>query len=167
MAAVTPTPQARRKKQTVYGKSSGKPYSPAGTGFFEDDETTWAAVARAPRKYTTTIPARLAKPVISEPAAQPKSPVKKPGALPKTKKPPPRVKDTYDVPSDDEDPEVFSQIRLPPKQRIQSHLLDEPKEEIEQLAPWEKKAAKKNNAPSSLIARSSRSRAAVKEVGIG
>jgi hypothetical protein len=155
------TPQARRKKQTVYGKSSSKPFSRAGTGFFEDDETAWAAsVAREPRKYNTTIPARPVKAVKPELPLQPKSPAKRPGALPKARKSPPRVKDTYDVPSDDEDAEAFTQIRLPPKQRIQSRLLDEPKEDVQQLAPWEKKAAKENNAPSSKTTRSSRSKVA-------
>lgn len=156
--ASTTTPVARRKKQTVYGKSSNKPYSPAGTGFFEDDDTAWIPVTQGPRKYNTPIPARPAKIARPEPPAQSKLPAKKPGALPKAKKSPPRVKDEYDVPSDDESAEIYTQIQLPPKQRIQSRLLDEPKEETEQLAPWEKKAAKKSNVPINTTARSSRSK---------
>ena len=163
MASMSSTPLARRKKQTVYGKGSSKPFSAAGTGFFEDDETVWAPVAGNARKYNTSIPARPAKVVVPQPPVQPEPPVKRPGALPKAKKSPPRVKDTYDVPSDDEDTELFTQVRLPPKQRIQSRLLDEPKEEVVQLAPWEKKAAKKNDAPSTAT-RSSRSKAAAEPV---
>ena len=160
MASISSTPLARRKKQTVYGKSSSKPFSPAGTGFFEEDETAWAPVARAPKRHNTTIPARPAKATVLEPPVQPKLPAKRPGALPKAKKSPPRIKDTYDVPSDDDDAEAYTQIRLPPKQHIQSHLLDEPKEAVEQLAPWEKKATQKGNVASSTTSRSSRSKAA-------
>lgn len=166
MASIASTPLARRKKQTVYGKGSSKPYSPAGTGFFEDDETAWAPVASGPKNHKTTIPARPAKAVDPKPTVQPKSPGKKPGALPKAKKSPPRVKDTYDVPSEDECSDAFTQIRLPPKQRIQSRLLEEPKEEVEQLAPWEKKVAKKSNVPSSTTTRSSRSKTAVETVEV-
>jgi hypothetical protein len=170
MTSIDPTPQARRKKQTVYGKSSSKPFSRAGTGFFEDDETPWAPVAREPRKYNTTIPARPAKAVKPQQPVQPKlpmqpqSPAKRPGALPKPKQSPPRVKDTYDVPSDEEDTGAFTQIRLLPKQRIENRLLDEPNEEIEQLAPWERKPVKKGNALDSTTTRSSRSKAAAKSV---
>jgi hypothetical protein len=183
MTSVSSTPLARRKKQTVYGKSSGKPYSPAGTGFFEDDETAWVSIPQASRKYKTTIPARPVKPVVPqteaeptvEPTAQPKPQLKpqskpqakRPGALPTAKKSPVRVKDTWDVPSDDESTEVFGQTRLPPKQRIQSRLLDEPKEEVEQLAPWEKKSAKQSKLPSSTASGSSRSKAAAKEENVG
>ena len=155
------TPLARRKKQTVYGRGSSKPFSPAGTGIFEDDETSWAPVARDSKRYSTTIPARPAKPVVPQRPVQPEPPAKRPGALPKAKKTPPRVKDTYDVPSDDEDTEVFTQVRLPQKKRIQSRLLEEPKEEAVQLAPWEKKAAKKSNESSNTATRASRSKAAV------
>jgi len=164
MASMSSTPLARRKKQTVYGKSSSKPFSPSGTGIFEDDEPAWISVARDPKKYSTTIPARPAKTVAPIPPVQPEPPAKRPGALPKTKKSPPRVKDTYDVPSDDEDTEVYTQVRLPSKQRIQSRLLDEPKEEAVQLAPWEKKAVKKSNASDSTAARPSRSKAAAQSV---
>jgi hypothetical protein len=176
MTSISSTPPARRKKQTVYGKSSSKPYSPANTGFFEDDETAWVSIPQGPRKYKTTIPARPVKPVIpqteaepaAEPAAQPKPQLKPqakgPGALLTTKKPPARVKDTWDVPSDDESTEVFGQTRLPPKQRIQSRLLDEPKEEAEQLAPWEQKVGKGSRLPSSTTSRSSRTKAVAKEI---
>jgi hypothetical protein len=164
MASTTATPISRRKKQTVYGKSSSGPYSPAGTAIFEDDEVVWAPIAQAPRKYKTTVPSRRVKPAESEIAARPKSPAKKPGALPQAKSLCTRAKDTYDVPSDEEDTEVFTQIRLPPKQRIQSRLVDEPKEDIEQLAPWERKTERKKNEPSSTIARSSRSKAVVKSI---
>lgn len=164
MASISSTPLARRKKQTVYGKGSSKPFSSAGTGIFEDDEIAWIPAARDARKHNTTIPARPAKPVVPKPPVQPEPPAKKPGALPKAKKSPPRVKDTYDVPSDDEDTEVLTQVRLPQKQRIQSRLLDEPKEEAVQLAPWEKKATKKSNEPSSTATRSSRSKAAAEAV---
>jgi hypothetical protein len=172
MTSVSSTPLARRKKQTVYGKSSSKPYSPAGTAFFEDDETAWVSIPQASRKYKTTIPARPVKPVIpqseaepaAEPAAQPKPQVKRSGALPTAKKSPARMKDTWDVPSDDESTEVFSQTRLPLKQRIQSRLLDEPKEEAEHLATWEKKVAKEIRLPSSTTARSSRSKAVAREI---
>lgn len=162
MASVNSTPLARRKKQTVYGKSSNTPFSPAGTAFFEDDEAAWMSNNHAPRKSTTVMPTRPAKTARSEPPAQPKpqAPTKKPGALPKTKKSPPRVKDTYDVPSDDEDTEGYSQIPFPPKQRIQSRLLDEPKEDDEQLAPWEKKATRKTGTLNSKTTNSSRSKAA-------
>jgi hypothetical protein len=161
MASMSSTPLSRRKKQTVYGKSSSTPFSPAG--IFEDDETPWVPVAREPKKYNTTIPARPAKPVIPQRPAQPvqpEPPAKRPGALPKAKKSPPRVKDTYDVPSDDEDTEVYTQVRLPSKHRIQSRLLDEPKEEAVQLAPWEKKAAKKSDASISTATRPSRNKTA-------
>ncbi|GAB7323354.1 hypothetical protein MBLNU13_g05818t1 [Cladosporium sp. NU13] len=160
MASISSTPLARRKKQTVYGKSSSKPFSPAGTGIFEDDEPAWVAVTREPKKYNTTIPARPSKAVKPQPPVQPERPAKRPGALPKAKKSPPRVRDTYDVPSDDEDAEMFTQVRLPQKKRIQSRLLDEPKEEAVQLAPWEKKAAKKSNENNNTATRSSRSKAA-------
>lgn len=165
MASMSSTPLSRRKKQTVYGKSSSTPFSPAG--IFEDDETPWVPVARDARKHSTTIPARPAKAVIPQRPAQPvqpEPPAKRPGALPKAKKSPPRVKDTYDVPSDDEDTEVYTQVRLPSKHRIQSRLLDEPKEEAVQLAPWEKKAAKKSDAPISTATRPSRNKAAADTV---
>ena len=164
MASMPSTPLARRKKQTVYGKGSSKPFSPAGTGIFEDDEIPWVPVARDSKRYNTTIPARPAKPVAPQRPVQPEPPAKRPGALPKAKKTPPRVKDTYDVPSDDEDTEVFTQVRPPQKKRIQSRLLDEPKEEAVQLAPWEKKATKKSNEPSNTAARVSRSKAAAHPV---
>lgn len=176
MTSVSSTPLARRKKQTVYGKSSSKPYSPANTGFFEDDETAWVSVPQASKKLKTTIPARPVKPVVPQlesipvakpavqPKQQPKPQARRPGALPTTKKSPARVKDTWDVPSDDESTEIFSQTRFPPKQRIQSRLLDEPKEEVEQLAPWEKKVAKQSKLPSSTTARASRSKAVATEI---
>ncbi|KAM0705042.1 hypothetical protein Q7P35_007829 [Cladosporium inversicolor] len=164
MASTSSTPLARRKKQTVYGKGNSKPFSPAGTGIFEDDEPAWVSVAREPKKYNSTISARPAKAVIPQRPVQPEPPAKRPGALPKTKKSPVRVKDTYDVPSDDEETEVFTQVRLPSKQRIQSRLLDESKEEVVQLAPWEKEIAKKSNASSGTATRSSRSKAGVGSV---
>ncbi|KAL1590476.1 hypothetical protein WHR41_00680 [Cladosporium halotolerans] len=144
MAFVASTPLPRRKKQQVYGKSSRKAYSPANAGFFEDDESSSGSVARDSQKPPTTLPMRKSKASSPPPVAKLASPTKKPGSLVKPKETPARSKDPFDVPSDEEEgEEVYAQIPLPPKQRIKSRLVDEPKEETEQLAPWEKRAARK------------------------
>jgi hypothetical protein len=167
MSSITSTPfAARRKKQAVYGRSS-KPNDVGNLAFFEDDETPWAAVTRGPKKQTTFAQTHRNK-AASPPRAQlPDSPAKKRGALPTVKtQSKPREKDTFDVPSDDDETtEIFSNIPVPPKQHIKSRLLDEPKEEVVQLAPWEKKATRKGNLPSTAVTRATRSKTTENVVG--
>ncbi|KAM0719367.1 hypothetical protein Q7P37_005272 [Cladosporium fusiforme] len=167
----TTTPLPRRKKQTVYGKSSRSACSPANAGFFEDDDNTSTLVERGPRKHYTPGPVRKVKPASPPPVQKPASPAKKPGALSKPKRSPPRAKDPFDIPSDDEQgADDFSQAPLPllPRQRISSRLVEEQKEETEQLAPWERKAAavaaKKGGLQSTTATKSTRSRLVAKTV---
>lgn len=165
MASTTSTPLSRPKKQTVYGKSTGKPYSPANSGFFEDDEVAWVPVVRDSKKAYPPAKPRAAKAAAPKPDVPPTSPLKKSGALPQVKRSLPRRKDEFDVPSDDdESTETYTQVPLPPKQRFQSRLVDEPTEEEEQLAPWEEKATRKGKIPSNTTARSSRSKNAANGV---
>jgi hypothetical protein len=167
MSSITSTPfAARRKKQAVYSRSS-KPNDVGNLAFFEDDETPWAAVTRGPKKQTTFAQTHRNK-AASPPRAQlPDSPAKKRGALPTVKtQSKPREKDTFDVPSDDDETtEIFSNIPVPPKQHIKSRLLDEPKEEVVQLAPWERKATRKGNLPSTAVTRATRSKTTENVVG--
>lgn len=153
MASITSTPLPRRKKQAVYGKSTRKAYSPANAGFFEDDDNTPVLPERGSRKPPAPTNARAIK-AASPPSVQRlTSPAKKSGALTRPKHSPPRTKDPFDVPSDDDgNTEVFSHAPLPPRQRFKSRLIDEPKEEGGQLAPWEQKTAKKNAPQGSLVA---------------
>jgi hypothetical protein len=167
MSSIASTPfAARRKKQAVYGRSS-KPNNVGNLAFFEDDETPWAPVTSGPKKQTTFAP-KPRNQAASPPRAQlPDSPARKRGALPtvvtQSKS---REKDTFDVPSDDDETtEIFSNIPVPPKQHIKSRLLDEPKEEVVQLAPWEKKATRKGNLPSTAVTRATRSKTTENVVG--
>lgn len=168
----TTTPLPRRKKQNVYGKASGSSaYSPANTGSFDDDgddnDKTSTLVERGPRKQYTPAPARKVKPVSPPPVAKPILPTKKPGALSKPKRSPPRAKDIFDVPSDNEDEsaEILNQVPLPPRRRIESRLVKEPKEEAEQLAPWERKAAaQKGSLQSTNATKSIRSKVHAKMI---
>ena len=168
MSSITSTPFARRKKQTVYGRSSSKPSNAGNLAFFEDDETPWApaTVTRGPRKQTTTFPAPRNRAVSPPQATQPELPAKKRGALSKATRSQPGEKDTFDVPSDDnETTEIFSNVPVPPKQPIKSRLVNEPQDEVAKLAPWEKKPTRKGNLPSSASARASRSKTAEIVVG--
>jgi hypothetical protein len=159
MSSITSTPFARRKKQAVYGRSSSKPNNVENLAFFEDDETPWVPATRGPRKQTTIAPNPRNRAVSPPRTTQPDLPAKKRGALPKVTQPQPREKDTFDVPSDDDETtEIFSNIPVPPKQHIKSRLLDEPKDEVAQLAPWEKKENRKGNLPSTATTRASRSK---------
>ena len=166
MSSITSTPFARRKKQTVYGRSSSKPSNTGDVAFFEDDETPWVPAPRGLKKQPAIVPTPRNRAVSPPRATQSDLPAKKRGALPKVSRPQPRDKDTYDVPSDDNEPtEIFSNIPLPPKQQIKSRLIDEPKDEGAQLAPWEKKTDRRGNLPSTAATRASRSKAA--EIAVG
>lgn len=167
MSSIAPTPLARRKKQTVYGRSSSKQTNNTGNlAFFDgDDETPWAPATRGPKKQPAIAPASRNRAASPPRATQPGSPVQKRGALPKVTKPQVREKDPFDVPSDDETTEIYSNIPVPPKQHFKSRLLDEPKEEVAQLAPWEKNASRKGNLPSTAATRATRSKAAEKVIG--
>jgi hypothetical protein len=166
MSSITSTPfAARRKKQAVYGRSS-KPNNVGNLAFFEDDETPWAPVTRGPKKQTTLAPTPRNKAVSPPRAPLPDSPAKKRGALPRVTQSQPREKDTFDMPSDDDETtEVFSNIPVPPKQHVKSRLLDEPKDEVAHLASWEKKAITKGTLPSTLATRATRSKTAENVVG--
>lgn len=166
MSSITSTPFARRKKQTVYGRSSSKPSNSGNVAFFEDDELAWVPATRELKKQTTTVPAPRNRAASPPQASQSDSPAKKRGALPKVTQSKPREKDTFDVPSDDDEAaEIFSNIPVPPKQQIKSRLIDEPKEDVAHLAPWEKKATRKGNLPSAAATRASRSKTAGDVIG--
>jgi hypothetical protein len=167
MSSITSTPFVRRKKQTVYGRSSSKPNNAGNVAFFEDDETPWEEpTTRRLKKQPTIAPTPRNKAASPPSATQPDLPAKRRGALPKVTQSQPREKDTFDVPSDDDETtEIFSNIPVPPKQLIKSRLLDEPKEEVAQLAPWERKANRKGNLQSAAITRASRSKTSENVIG--
>ena len=146
MSSITSTPFVRRKKQAVYGRSGSKQNNTGNVAFFDkdDDETPWEPATRGLRNQPTIAPKPRNTAASPPRATQPDLPAKKRGALSKVTQSKPREKDPYDVPSDDDETtEIFSNIPVPPKQLIKNRLLDEPKEEVAQLAPWEKKATTK------------------------
>jgi hypothetical protein len=167
MSSIASTPFVRRKKQTVYGRSSSKPNNAGNVAFFEDDETPWEEpTTRRLKKQPTIAPISRNKAASPPRATQPELPAKKRGALPKVTQSQPREKDTFDVPSDDDETtETFSKILVPPKQLIKSRLLDEPKEEVARLAPWERKVNRKGNLQSAAATRASRSKTSENVIG--
>ena len=169
MSSITSTPFVRRKKQAVYGRSGSKQNNTGNVAFFDkdDDETQWEPATLGLRNQPTVAPKPRNTAASPPRATQPDLPAKKRGALSKVTQSKPREKDPYDVPSDDDETtEIFSNIPVPPKQLIKSRLLDEPKEEVAQLAPWERKVARKGNLPSAAaITRVSRSKTAENVIG--